>query len=62
MCYRNFLHEQLFLLNVRLNDTIMKTCIECVVVWELQLIGVQPGQIYSLDKLQASYQACAQVG
>lgn len=58
---RDCLHEQLFLLNLRLNDTILKTRIECVVIWELQLIGVQPGQVYSLKGLQASYQASAQV-
>lgn len=49
------------MLNSRLNDAIMKTRIECVVVWELQLLGIQAGQVYSLDRLQASYQACAQV-
>ena len=59
--YREVLRQQLFLLNGNLNNAILRTRDECVQVWTLQLVGVQPGKLYSLQDLQASYKAAAKV-
>jgi hypothetical protein len=59
--YREMLHQQLFLLNANLNGAILRSRHECVQVWELQLVGVKTGKIYSLQELQASYKAAAKV-
>ena len=53
--------KQLFLLNSSLNDAILRTRDECVLVWELQLLGIQSGKVYSLLELQSSYKAAAKV-
>ncbi len=58
---REVLRQQLFLLNTNLNNAIVRTRDECVQVWELQLVGVQQGKVYSLQDLQASYKAAAKV-
>lgn len=58
---REVLDKQLFLLNSSLNNAILRTRDECVMVWELQLLGVQPGKVYSLQELQASYKTAAKV-
>ena len=55
------LQQQLFLLNANLNNAILRTRDECVQVWDLQLVGVQLGKLYSLQDLQASYKAAAKV-
>ncbi len=59
--HRKMLHQQLFLLNANLNGAILRSRDECVQVWELQLVGVKAGKIYSLQELQASYKAAAKV-
>ena len=59
--HREMLHQQLFLLNANLNSAILRSRDECVQVWELQLVGVKAGKIYSLQELQASYKAAAKV-
>ena len=59
--HREMLHQQLFLLNANLNGAILRSRDECVQVWELQLVGVQAGKVYSLQELQASYKAAAKV-
>lgn len=59
--HREMLHQQLFLLNASLNSAILRIRDECVQVWELQLVGVKAGKIYSLQELQASYKAAAKV-
>ena len=53
--------KQLFLLNSSLNNAILRTCDECVLVWELQLLGIQSGKVYSLQELQSSYKAAVKV-
>lgn len=53
--------KQLFLLNSSLNNAILRTRDECVLVWELQLLGIEAGKVYSLQELQASYRAAAKV-
>ena len=58
---REVLFQQLFLLNANLNNAILRTRDECVQVWELQLVGMELGRIYSLPELQASYKAAAKV-
>ena len=59
--YREVLFQQLFLLNANLNNAILRTRDECVQIWELQLVGVELGKLYSLQELQASYKAAAKV-
>lgn len=53
--------KQLFLLNASLNNAILRTRDECVMVWELQLLGIEGGKVHSLQELQASYKAAAKV-
>lgn len=53
--------KQLFLLNSSLNNAILRTRDECVLVWELQLLGIQLGKVYTLQELQSSYKAAAKV-
>ncbi|KAL3130872.1 hypothetical protein ABBQ38_000201 [Trebouxia sp. C0009 RCD-2024] len=53
--------KQLFLLNSSLNNAILRTRDECVLVWELQLLGIEAGKVYSLQELQAIYKAAAKV-
>lgn len=53
--------KQLFLLNSSLNNAILRTRDECVLVWELQLLGIQSGKVYSLQELQSSYKAAVKV-
>lgn len=53
--------KQLFLLNSSLNNAILRTRDECVLVWELQLLGIQSGKVYSLQELQSSYKTAAKV-
>ena len=60
ICREN-MDKQLFLLNSSLNNTILRTRDECVLVWELQLLGIQLGKVYSLQELQASYKAAVKV-
>ena len=58
---RENMDKQLFLLNSSLNNTILRTRDECVMVWELQLLGIEGGKVYSLQELQATYKAAAKV-
>ena len=54
---REVLDKQLFLLN----NAILRTRDECVLVWELKLSGIEAGKVHRLQDLQASYKAAAKV-